>query len=95
MIYVNINKKMQRSSKLPFSLLPEGAYTLSLTKGDKSWKSQKIHTLGYRFIFGNHKHLAQKPRGFWFGYFFLEIFEKADMGIPMDFGCFESVSSKY
>ncbi len=34
-------------------------------------------------------------RDFCFADFFLEIFKKAGMGIPMDFGCFESVSSKY
>ncbi len=32
----------------------------------------------------------KKSGDFWFADFFLEIFKKADMDIPMDFGCFES-----
>jgi len=41
------------------------------------------------------KNIWQKSRDFWFADFFLEIFKKAGMDIPMDFGCFESVSTRY
>ncbi len=37
-------------------------------------KDFKIHTLGYGFLFGNHKHL-QKSQDFWFEDFFLQIFK--------------------
>ncbi len=34
----------------------------------------------------------QKSWDFWFADFFLEILKKVGMDIPIDFGCFESVS---
>jgi hypothetical protein len=47
---------------------------------------QKIHTLGYGFLSGNHKHFAKLLRLLVRGFFFLRF---------LDFGCFESVPSKF